>query len=231
MVKVLRSIVRGPLEPHMAGFAEELLRQGYSDSAASQHVCFIAHLDRWMQAEGVGLDSLDDSVAERYLTQRRAAGYVEYRSVKALVPLLEYLAPLGVLPVPQEVPPDPVAELLGRYRAWLLVERGVTPGTARGYVDCVRPFVATRTSGDALEFTGLTAAEVTAFVLASCPGRAVGSAKLIVCALRSLLGWLHLTGTVEVSLAAAVPSVAGWRLSGPASGSGTGSAAPAAGRL
>ena len=35
MVKVLRSIVRGPLEPHVAGFAEELLRQGYSRSAAS----------------------------------------------------------------------------------------------------------------------------------------------------------------------------------------------------
>ena len=35
MVKVLRSIVGGPLEPHVAGFAEELLRQGYSDSAAS----------------------------------------------------------------------------------------------------------------------------------------------------------------------------------------------------
>ena len=29
MVKVLRSIVRGPLEPHVTGFAEELLRQGY----------------------------------------------------------------------------------------------------------------------------------------------------------------------------------------------------------
>ena len=214
MVKVLRSIVRGPLEPHVVGFAEELLRQGYSRSAASQHMCFIAHLDRWMQAEGVGLDGLDDRVIERYLAQRRAAGYAEYRSVKALRPLLAYLAPLGVLPIRQEVPPDPVAELLGRYRAWLLVERGVTPGTARGYVDCVRPFVATRTRGDALEFTGLTAADVTAFVLASCPGRAVGSAKLIVCALRSLLRWLHLTGTVEVSLAAAVPSVAGWRLSG-----------------
>ncbi len=214
MVKVLRSIVRGPLEPHVNGFAEELLRQGYSDSAASQHVCFIAHLDRWMRAEGVGLDGLNGSVIERYLAQRRAAGYVQYRSVKALAPLLSYLAPLGVLPIRQEVPPDPAEELLGRYRAWLLVERGVTPGTARGYVDCVRPFVATRTSGDALEFTGLTAAEVTAFVLASCPGRAVGSAKLIVCALRSLLGWLHLAGTVEVSLAAAVPSVAGWRLSG-----------------
>ena len=60
----------------------------------------------------------------------------------------------------------------------------------------------------------MTAADVTAFVLASCPGRAVGSAKLIVCALRSLLGWLHLTGAVPVSLTAAVPAVAGWRLAG-----------------
>jgi site-specific recombinase XerD len=214
MVKVLRSIVRGPLEPHVAGLAEELLRQGYTRSAAEQHVCFIAHLDRWMQAEGIGLGGLSGSAIERYLAQRRAAGYVEYRSLKALQPLLAYLAPLGVLPIPQEVPPDPVEELLGRYRAWLLVERGVTPGTARGYLDCVRPFVATRASGDALEFARVTAADVTAFVLAACPGRAVGSAKLIVCALRSLLRWLHLTGTVPVSLAAAVPSVAGWRLSG-----------------
>jgi integrase/recombinase XerD len=214
VVKVLRSIVRGPLEPHIVGFAEGLLRQGYSRSAASQHVCFIAHLDRWMQAEGVGLDDLNDLAIERYLAQRRAAGYVEYRSVKALRPLLEYLTPLGVLPVRQEVPPDPVEELLGGYRAWLLVERGVTPGTARGYVDCVRPFVATRVRSGALKFSDLTAADVTAFVLASCPGRAAGSAKLIVCALRSLLRWLHVTGQVPVSLAAAVPAVAGWRLSG-----------------
>jgi site-specific recombinase XerD len=214
MVKVLRSIVRGPLAPFGIGFAEELLRQGYSRSSAGQHVCFIAHLDRWMQAEGLALDGLSGSVIECYLAQRRAAGYREYRSVKALGPLLAYLAPLGVLPIPQEVPPDPVEELLGRYRGWLLVERGVTPGTARGYVDCVRSFVATRARGDAVELTGMTAADVTAFVLAVCPGRAVGSAKLMVCALRSLLGWLHVTGQVPVSLAAAVPSVAGWRLSG-----------------
>ena len=214
MVKVLRSIVRGPLEPHVVGFAEGLLRQGYSRSSAEQHVCFIAHLDRWMQAEGVGLDGLSGSVIERYLAQRRAAGYVEYRSVRALQPLLGYLAPLGVLPVPQEVPPGPVEELLGRYRAWLLVERGVTPGTARGYVDCVRPFVAGRLRDGVLDLAGVTAGDVTGFVLAVCPGRAVGSAKLIVCALRSLLRWLHLTGAVPVPLAAAAPSVAGWRLSG-----------------
>lgn len=214
MVKVLRSVVRGPLERHVVGFAEELLRQGYSRSSAEQHVCFIAHLDRWMQAEGVGLDGLNGPAIERYLALRRAAGYVEYRSVKAMQPLLGYLAPLGVLPIPREVPPGPVEELLGRYRAWLLMERGVTPGTARGYVDCVRPFVTTRARGDVVDLVGISAADVTEFVQAACPGRAVGSAKLIVCALRSLLGWLHVTGQVPVSLAAAVPAVAGWRLSG-----------------
>ena len=48
MVKVLRSFVRGPLEPHAVGFAGELLRQGYSRFSAEQHMCFIAQLDRWM---------------------------------------------------------------------------------------------------------------------------------------------------------------------------------------
>jgi integrase/recombinase XerD len=138
---------------------------------------------------------------------------VEYRSVKALRPLLNYLAPLGVLPVPQDAPLSPQEELLGRYRDWLLHERGLTAATARGYVDCARPFVATRARGDGLDLVGLTGSDVTAFVVAACPGRAVGSAKLIVCALRSLLSWLHVTGQIPVPLAAAVPSVAGWRLS------------------
>src|SRR6266516_5641057 len=135
MVKVLRSMVRGPLEPHIVGFAEQLQRQGYTQTSAEQHVCFLAHLDRWMSAEGVGLDGLARPVIERYLERRCAAGYFEYRSLKALGPadkqlgrssadtprsavldqarlfgcgplrpLLDYLAPLGVLPVEEDDP-------------------------------------------------------------------------------------------------------------------------------
>ena len=36
MVKVLSSFVRGPLEPYVTGFAEDLLRQGYSRSSAGR---------------------------------------------------------------------------------------------------------------------------------------------------------------------------------------------------
>ena len=55
-------------------------------------------------AEGIGLDSLSGPVLERYLGQRRAAGYVGYRSVKALRPLLDYLAPLKMLTVRSKAP-------------------------------------------------------------------------------------------------------------------------------
>lgn len=84
MVKVLRSFVRGPLEPYAPGFAEELLRQGYSRVGAEQHLCFIAHLDRWMSRHAVRVGELDAAVLDRYLAERRAAGYVQYNSVKAL---------------------------------------------------------------------------------------------------------------------------------------------------
>ena len=45
-----------------------------------------------MHAERIGVSGLSGSVIERYLEQRRAAGYVEYRSMRALRPLLDYLA-------------------------------------------------------------------------------------------------------------------------------------------
>jgi len=79
-----------------------------------------------MTAEGLSLGGLDGRTIDRYLAGRRAAGYREYRSPKALRPLLEYLAPLGVLPVVQDLPVGPVEALLGRFGDYLLSERGLT---------------------------------------------------------------------------------------------------------
>ena len=48
MVKVLKSVVVGPLEPYAAGFAAELDRQGYAVGVACKQVGLAAHLSRWM---------------------------------------------------------------------------------------------------------------------------------------------------------------------------------------
>ena len=213
MVKVLRSFVRGPLEPYVEGFAGELSRLGYTRCSAEQHVCFIAHLDRWLAAHQLSVGDLNATVVDLYLTERRAAGYVNYRSGKAMRPLLNYLDQLGVLPY-ENVTLGPVSALLERYRSYLLRERGLTPGTTRCYLDAIRPFMSSRLRGEELDLAELTAADVTGFVVAACSGRPQGTAKLIVTTLRSLLTWLHIEGVTGQPLAGAVPAVAGWRLTG-----------------
>lgn len=214
MVFVLRSFVTGPLEPYVSEFAELLSRQGYTRCSLEQHIGFVAHLDRWMTAEQFGLTDLSGPVVERYLRERRAAGYANYRSVKALQPLLGYLAGLSVLPPTVPAVVGPVDVLLERFVDYLLSDRALTVGTARCYADAVRPFLDRRSDQDGLGLERLTAADVTGFVVEFCPGRPNGTAKLAVCALRSLLGFFHVEGLIAAPLARTVPSVAGWRLAG-----------------
>lgn len=65
--------------------AAGLSGQGYMVSGASQHVCFIAHLSRWMRARGRDVSTLTPEVVEEFLAARRGAGYVNIgRSRRAL---------------------------------------------------------------------------------------------------------------------------------------------------
>jgi integrase/recombinase XerD len=212
VIKVLKSLVAGPLEPYAAGFAAELERQGYTGGTAEKQVALAAHLSRWMAAAGVEPGGLTGQVAERYALARRAAGYASYRSVHALEPLLGYLRGLGAAPAPQPPPVTPAQQLLQRFGHYLVSERGIGAETAEGYACFARPFIAARLAPGGPGLEGLSAADVTAFVVASCPGMPKGSAKMTVTALRSLLGWLHVDGILGQSLAWAVPSVAAWRL-------------------
>ena len=107
---------------------------------------------------------------------------------------------------------ESIDELLHRFRRYLVIERGLRDKGASDYARAARPFLEGRLSHGALDLERLSAAEVTAFVVASCPRLSSGTVKLTMTALRSLLGFLHLEGTIEWPLAAAVPSVASWRL-------------------
>jgi integrase/recombinase XerD len=210
-----RARVTGPLERYGPGFVAELARLGYTGNSASGQMFVMGHLSRWLAAEGLDTSGLTPEVADRFLAARRAAGYVLYLSPKALVPLLTYLRSSGVIPpAPAAAPASPVEALLDRYRRYLVTERGLTPATARGYADSVRPFLAGREKAGVLDLAGLTAAEVTRFVVQACPGQRKGTAKLTVTALRSLLGYLHVVGEIAGPLAWAVPAVASWRLAG-----------------
>jgi integrase/recombinase XerD len=208
--------VSGPLEVFASGFAAELARLGYRRVPIVFQLQLMAHASRWLAREGLGAGELTSEVVERFLAERRAAGYTNYVTARAMAPLLAYLRGLGVVPAASpRLAVGAVEVLLGGYRDYLAVERGVTADTIEGYVLAVRPFLDGRVRDrDQLDLAGLSAADVVAFVVARCPGRSRGAAKMTVTALRSLLGFLHLRGLVAGPLGAAVPSTASWRLSG-----------------
>ncbi|HET7050132.1 MAG TPA: tyrosine-type recombinase/integrase [Solirubrobacteraceae bacterium] len=206
--------VTGPLARYAPGFVGELVEVGYRPSAAAVQLRLLAHLSRWLEREGIDPGDVGEPEIERF----RKEDLARVRSLRiagGLVPLLAYLRGLGVVPVAGEPVLSNAELLLARYREYLLVERGVTAGTARGYIDCVRPFVLSRAREDGkLDLAGLTPQEVLGFVLADCRRRPRRSAKLMVTALRSLLRFLHVEGVIDRPLAQVVPSVAFWRLQG-----------------
>jgi site-specific recombinase XerD len=129
-----------------------------------------------------------------------------------LTRVVDHLVGCGAVPAPQpRSPGTPAEELVERYRSYLVSERSLAASTARGYVRVARLLLSRLSSTDGLELGELTAAEVSRFVLAECGQRSVGSAKNLVAALRSLLGFFFLEGLTTSPLAGAVPAVAPWR--------------------
>lgn len=214
MADPLRVRVCGPLELYARGFATELSRQGYTPVSATWQLQLMAHLSRWLAENRSGLAELTPNAAETFLAARRATGYTNYNSPRALEPLLSYLRTLGAVPAPPVSETTPVDSVMERYRTYLTVERGLTSSTARYYIDLVRPFVKGRARPSGVDLFGLAPRDVTDFVLAECRNRSRGTAKLMVTALRSLLRFLHIEGELAQPLAAVVPSIASWRLAG-----------------
>ena len=105
----------------------------------------------------------------------------------------------------------PVAAVLECYRTFLIDERGLAAESVRCYMLHARVFLTQLPSPMGMALAGLSAAQVSGFVLGYCRGRNTWSAKAMVTALRSLLRFLHVAGLVPVSLVGAVPAVAGWR--------------------
>lgn len=210
--KASRVRVDGPLASCQASFEEALAAAGYTPLSAVNQVRVMAHLSRWLEAEGLLPADLAPEVVEEYLSARRAAGYTCWLSSRGLAPLLSHLRLLGAAPLPVIAPPTGVlAELIGRYRVYLVSERGLVVRTVRYYLSEAEGFLAGWVGEDSSRLDRLTAADVSAFVIDECGRRSVGSAKILVTVLRSLLRFLFLQALTQCELTSAVPAVAGWR--------------------
>lgn len=202
----------GPLESYAEGFAGELSRLGYTAGSASHQLRLLAHLSRWLEAEGRGR-GVDRSDLVRFVAERRAEGRRLYVSMRGIAPLVDFLDGVGLLEREEPEVPDGVEQFIDRYRTYMRCDRGVADSSIRTDVSALRPFLERRAVGGSVELEGVSAVEVTGFLLEVAALGMPGRAQTTATALRSVLRFLHVEGITERSLLGAVPSVASWRLS------------------
>jgi integrase/recombinase XerD len=217
LVKPIEAPPVCPRDALLQDFEGELRQQGYAPSTVHKQKRLFADLSDWLQAQELTAGDLSFRLVDRFLRDRRSAGFARHKTHRTLRSILDYLHRLKITP-PLEAPvlESPASVILDRYRRFLTMERSLIATTVERYVDRLRPFLDSRNSADglALELGNLSPADIISFVVARCPRQNSGTAKLTVAALRSFLGFLHLEGITERSLVCAVPSVPCRRLVG-----------------
>jgi len=211
--KVWVPVVSGPLAPYAVEYSSWLVSREYSRSAAADRLYQFDQLSRWLAREGLGVGDLIVEQAERFARVRRAAGVVSWSLPRSVALPLEFLRQLGAVRPPVPVcPGGPLEVLLADYGRYLSIERGLCDHTVfDAYVPTARLFLSGLDGVNGPDLGRLGAAVVSSFLARECPKRSVSGARDLVCAVRSLLRYLHLAGFTATPLVWVVPSVADLR--------------------
>jgi integrase len=210
MSKRWLATVDGPLADYAPGFAEDLVDLGYSKSAVKKQMQLLAHLDRWLEAEGREVGELTPELAEPLFAVRRREGRSNLLTTKSMKPLVGFLRRAGVPEPTPAVSTSPVELMVNCYRLHLAQERGLVEGTVNFYAHVAKLLLSERSAVEGSGLAGLAPADVIVFIGRVCEARGLSSARQAVSALRSLLRWLQMEGLVEPCLDQAVLSAAGW---------------------
>lgn len=208
-----RIVVSGSLAPFADGLRRDLAGRGYALDTVTDHVHRLADLSGWLAGRGLAAADLTGEVAGQFLQERRAAGSGTGVSARAFAPVLGYLREVGAVP-----PPGPpvlvtaVDVLLAEYQRYLEDERGLSAGTVRHYLRYGRAFLDGLAGPLGQALAGLSAGQVTGYVLERARRRGGALQDMVVLpALRSLLHYLHVTGLTRLPLAGAVPAGRSWK--------------------
>ena len=203
--------VTSRLDLFVEGFSARLLELGYTSGTVRNMLKEVGRLGGWMEQRDLQASQLSKDAIDGFICARRSSGCRRAPTVRAFAPLLQYLDSLDVL-APTVAPSTPVDDLVGRYKDWLVVERGLAVPTVHRYEVLARRFLDERAHAATGRFVeDLAGSDVVGFLVRECARLNVGAAKGRVAELRSLLRFLYLTGSTTLPLATAVPPVAGWR--------------------
>jgi integrase/recombinase XerD len=197
---------------YLNGFESRLVEQGYVPASVRQKVDLATAFVAWIQRHDVSLDMLSDECADRFLRDYRRAG-ARRGDAWSVLQFLGYVRTLGCIPsTVTTVESTAVGHLVLEFGNFLRRERGLSSATLINYLPIVRAFLDNQFRGKAVGFDKLRPVDVHRFVVRQAQTISLSHAKTAITALRSFLRFLEQRGLLRTDLSAAVPGVAGWRL-------------------
>jgi integrase/recombinase XerD len=210
--RVSKVLMTGPLAPFAGAYALELKQRCYTPLTSVVQLRQAARLSNWLEVRGLSVADLTGERVEEFLAFQRATGRWRAQwSRPGLLCLLDVLQRLGVLATEEPVQAGSSTDaLLASFERYLLSERGVAAGTARGYVRHAARFLA---AFSPCGLADVTAADVTQAVLRESAAVSVSATQYFVAGLRALLYFCFVEGLMHVDLSQAALPVTGRRRS------------------
>ena len=207
----------GPLAHYIDAFSVWLSEQGFQRRSVGPQIRLVAKFSGWLKADVVDPTELADEQAERFLRLMEPRKSTRAGGRLCLRRLMAYLRFAGVI---NEQPPAPAVEVTPIQRVVIAFEQhlrqaqGLSRATCVQYVPFAEQFLVERFGNGPVELCELRAVDVMGFIQRQAARLSQARAKSATIALRSFLRDLRVRGDIALDLAASVPTVPNWSMTG-----------------
>ncbi len=203
----------GPLGQYIDTFSRWLSGQGYATYSLKYRIRLVGALSRWMFQQGLEVSELDEQTTAAFLRFRALDHHAHRNDVPTLRSLVEHLRQSGVIvPAAPVIDESEISSITDDFATYLMRERRLSRVTLTNYLPTVRLFLEDRFGTGPIALGEIATGDISRFVLRRTSILSILRAKLMVTALRSFFQFLRLRGDIITDLAAAVPTVANWKL-------------------
>jgi integrase/recombinase XerD len=205
----------GPLVPYLDLFAQSLDEQGFKRRVIGQKIRVAANFSKWLQGEDVAAQDVTDEHVQRFFEGPTRQRSVQRGELATLRRLMGLLGQLGVVrPVPEHEEATPIQQAVGAFADYLRHERALSDKTPIQYCPFIEHFLFERFGHGPVKFAALRAGDVIGFIKQLAASLSPARAKAATKALRSFFRYLRYCGEIQLDLAAAVPTVPNWSMTG-----------------
>lgn len=210
--EILRRHRAGFFGSHLDSYTSVAKERGYPRQTVRAHCHLFRIFGDWLDRRGLELGDLDEAIITKFHRAKHHVPRVRSMGTMSLKNLIEHLRALGVVPARPAPEQSGAAALALRYGEYLEHQRALVADTVRRHVPVVHQFLLRCFGHGPLRLRTLREKDITRFVLGTAPAVSRRTHQTQMSILRSFLRFLLEQGEIELDLAAAVPTVASWRL-------------------